>query len=126
MPPFRLSSRKNTSESSSDGCQSQSHAKRIIVSPRRRTMLIDAHAHPDKYEDLLESALTEIREQRIVTVAVSMDPVSYERNLEIGQTCELVLPTFGIHPKRAPEYAHRLSELGPRLERTPMIGEIGL
>jgi TatD DNase family protein len=89
-------------------------------------MLIDAHAHLDKYEDSLESALDEIKDQRILTVAVSMDPISYQRNLEIGQMCELVLPTFGIHPKRAAEYADRLGELGPSMERTSMIGEIGL
>ena len=85
-------------------------------------MFIDAHAHLDKYEDSLESALDEIQAQQIFTVAVSMDPASYQRNLEIGQMCELVLPTFGIHPKSATEYAGRLEELGPWLERTPAIG----
>ena len=89
-------------------------------------MLIDAHAHLDKYEGSLESALDEIQAQQIFTVAVSMDPASYQRNLEIRHTCELVLPTFGIHPKRAAEYAGRLEELGPWIERTPAIGEIGL
>ena len=89
-------------------------------------MLIDAHAHLDKYGAELQAALEEIKENQILTIAVSMDLPSYERNLEIGERCDLVLPTFGVHPKRAPEYADRLSELNQAIERSPMIGEIGL
>lgn len=89
-------------------------------------MLIDAHAHLDKYGEELQAALEEIKEQRIFTVAVSMDLPSYQRSLEIAQLCQFVLPTFGVHPKRAPEYADRLSELSPFIEQSPAIGEIGL
>jgi TatD DNase family protein len=38
----------------------------------------------------------------------------------------LVLPTFGIHPRRAAEYADRLTEIGRHIESSPAIGEIGL
>lgn len=89
-------------------------------------MLIDAHAHLDKYGDAREAALKQIREHRVFTIAVSMDISSYQSCLEIGDACELVLPTFGIHPRRAPEYADRLRELGPLIEQSPAIGEIGL
>lgn len=89
-------------------------------------MLIDAHAHLDKYGTELKAALEEIKEHRVFTIAVAMDLPSYERSLEIGDMCELVLPTFGVHPKRAPEYAERLSELIPYIEQSPAIGEIGL
>lgn len=89
-------------------------------------MLVDAHAHVDRYGDLLEPALTEIREHRILTVATAMDLLSYQRNLEIAERCELVLPTFGVHPKCASEYAHRLGEISGLIEKTPAIGEIGL
>lgn len=89
-------------------------------------MLIDAHAHLDCYGEELESALTEIAEHRILTIAVSMDLPSYQRSLEIADRCNLVLPTFGVHPKRAPEYAGRLGELSTFIEQSPMIGEIGL
>jgi TatD DNase family protein len=89
-------------------------------------MLVDAHAHLDKYGEQLESALEEIERHRIFTWAVSMDLPSYERNLEIAESCSLVLPTFGIHPRRAPDYASRLSELSSWIERSPAIGEIGL
>jgi TatD DNase family protein len=55
-----------------------------------------------------------------------MDVPSYKRSLEIGDECDLVLPTFGIHPRRAPEYVDHLSDLGPLIEQSPAIGEIGL
>ena len=89
-------------------------------------MLIDAHAHLDHYGDELESALGEINQHRIFTIGNSMDLPSYRRNLEIAEMCDLVLPTFGIHPKRAPQYAGRLRDLNQVIEQSPMIGEIGL
>ena len=90
-------------------------------------MLIDAHAHLDRYEDdRLEAALEEIVQHRIFTVSNSMDLPSYQRNLEIARSCEFVLPTFGVHPWNAPEYADRLGDLGGAIERSPMLGEIGL
>ena len=89
-------------------------------------MLVDAHAHLDKYGKGLAPALEEIEQHGIFTWAVSMDLPSYERNLEIAESCSLVLPTFGIHPRRAPDYASRLNELSSWIERSPAIGEIGL
>jgi TatD DNase family protein len=89
-------------------------------------MLIDAHAHLDKYSEELPKALEEIKEQQIFTIAVAMDVPSYKRSLEITEGCALVLSTFGIHPRRAPKYADHLSELGPLIEQSPAIGEIGL
>ncbi len=93
-------------------------------------MLIDAHSHLDRYdllgEGLLESALEEIVQHRIFTISNSMDFPAYRRNLEIGEMCDLVLPTFGVHPWNAPQYAHRLNDLSEAVEQSPMIGEIGL
>jgi TatD DNase family protein len=89
-------------------------------------MFVDAHMHLDKYGADLNAALQEIGTQRIFTIAVAMDVPSYKRSLEIGDQCELVLPTFGIHPRRAPEYVDRLSELSQLIEQSPAIGEIGL
>ena len=65
-------------------------------------MFIDAHVHIDKYGADLNEALQEIRTRRIFTIAVAMDAPSYKRSREIGDRCDLVLPTFGIHPRRAP------------------------
>jgi TatD DNase family protein len=89
-------------------------------------MLIDAHVHLDKYGDLLDQALQEIAEQQIFTVATAMDVPSYLELQKIGDRSELVLPIFGIHPRRAAEYADRLPELSRYIERSPAIGEIGL
>ena len=89
-------------------------------------MLIDAHVHLDKYGDLLDQALKEIEEHRIFTIATAMDVPSYLELRKIGQRSDLVLPTFGIHPRRATEYADRLQEIGRHIESSPAIGEIGL
>ncbi len=93
-------------------------------------MLVDAHSHIDRYdlvgEGALESALGEITQHRIFTISNSMDLPSYERNLAIGEMCDLVLPIFGVHPWNAPKYAHRLEDLSEAIEQSPMIGEIGL
>ena len=89
-------------------------------------MLIDAHVHLDKYGDLLEHALREIERENIFTVATAMDVPSYQDLQEIGRRSALVLPTFGIHPRRAPQYVARLRELGRYIEMSPAIGEIGV
>ena len=88
-------------------------------------MLIDAHAHLDHYDEPRE-ALARIEHRRILTLANSMDPVSYERNLALAEGCPLVLPSFGIHPRRAAQYPHRLAELSGLVEQSPMLGELGL
>ena len=89
-------------------------------------MLIDAHVHLDKYGDLLDQALQQIEREPIFTVATAMDVPSYLELQRIGQRCDLVLPIFGIHPRRAAEYVDRLSEIGCYIENSPAIGEIGL
>ncbi|MEX0805744.1 MAG: TatD family hydrolase [Candidatus Binatia bacterium] len=89
-------------------------------------MLIDAHVHLDKYGDLLDEALNEIERERIFTFATAMDAPSYLELRQIAQRSALVLPTFGIHPKRAPEYVGRLHQLSQYIETSPAIGEIGL
>ncbi len=89
-------------------------------------MLIDAHAHIDRYGEKLNAALEEIEDYRIFTIATAMDLPSYKALCLIAQRCNLVLATFGIHPKRAPGYAIRLRELNPYIDASPAIGEIGL
>ena len=89
-------------------------------------MLIYAPEHLDQYGEDLNAVLKEIKEHQVFTIAVAMDVPSYTRCQEIGDVCDLVLPTFGIHPRRAPEYVDRLSELSPFIQQSPAIGEIGL
>src|SRR6266571_5295095 len=89
-------------------------------------MFVDAHAHLDKYGDLLDEALQQIQQHRIFTIATAMDLPSYFQLQQIAERSDLVLPTFGVHPRRAPEYADRLDELSLFIEQSPAIGEIGL
>ncbi|MCD6161783.1 MAG: TatD family hydrolase [candidate division Zixibacteria bacterium] len=89
-------------------------------------MLIDAHAHLDRYESQLESALNEINRHKIFTISNSMDLHSYSRNLEIARKCRFVLPAFGIHPWHADSYCERLDELEKPTSESIIIGEIGL
>jgi TatD DNase family protein len=49
------------------------------------------------------SAPAEIIQRGILTVSNAMDLSSYKRNLEISEMCNLVLPTFGVHPWNASE-----------------------
>ncbi len=89
-------------------------------------MFIDAHAHLDKYGDLLDEALRQIAQDKIFTVATAMDLPSFLELQKIGERSELILPTFGIHPRRAVDYADRLQEVARYIEASPAIGEIGL
>jgi TatD DNase family protein len=89
-------------------------------------MLIDAHSHLDLYEDTLDAALEEIRQRSIFTVSNSLGLESYQRNLEIAEACEWVLPIFGVHPWFAHQYVDRLDELDAAIAKSPMLGEIGL
>jgi TatD DNase family protein len=89
-------------------------------------VLIDAHAHVDRYGDALPAALQEIERHRILTISNAMDLESYQRNLEITAGCSWVLPIFGVHPWNAVQYVTRLEELGEAIAASPMLGEIGL
>jgi TatD DNase family protein len=89
-------------------------------------MLIDAHVHLDKYGYQLDEALKQVETERIFTVATAMDVPSYLEMRKIGERSDLVLPTFGVHPRRAAAYADRLPEISRYIETSPAIGEIGL
>lgn len=96
-------------------------------SPHDKAVFIDAHAHMDAYDEkTLSQALLEVSEHRIFTISTSMDIQSYERASRVAETCDWIMPTFGIHPWYAMDYAGRLEELNPYIEQSPMIGEIGL
>jgi len=88
-------------------------------------VFIDSHAHLDKYHEL-EPVLDEIRKDQIITISNSMDIPSYKRNLEIANHCEIVVPTFGIHPWNASQYVESITELTKYIDQSPMLGEVGL
>jgi TatD DNase family protein len=89
-------------------------------------MLVDAHAHVDKYGEDIESALAEIRQIRVLTTAVSMDVESYQSARSLARKEPLITPGFGIHPWNAPMFVGSLSQLLPYVSEAPVIGEIGL
>jgi len=89
-------------------------------------MLIDTHTHIDLYNENENQALAEIDKYRIFSVANSMDPDSYQRNLDIAQDNELILPIFGIHPLNAAKWVEKLPELDWAFDKSPIYGEIGL
>ena len=89
-------------------------------------MIVDAHVHLDGFADALPRALEEIARERILTVAVAMDIESWETTRRIADGNGLIIPTFGVHPWRAPRYRGRLAELDAPLAQTPLVGEAGL
>lgn len=90
-------------------------------------MLIDAHAHLDKYDDDdVETLLAQIEQHRILTLSVSVDEASFLRSEAIAARSSLVVPAFGVHPSEAPRFVDSLDELEGIVARSALIGEIGL
>ena len=93
-------------------------------------MLIDAHAHVDRFEIVsegaLNQALAEIKERNIFTISNSMDLPSYERNIQIAEDCDYILPIFGIHPWNAPKCIQDVNKVRDFLSDKGVMGEIGL
>lgn len=88
--------------------------------------MVDAHTHIDQYGGDLPKALDQIRQLSIHSLAVSMDIPSFRKTQSIAETEPLIIPSFGVHPWKAPEYMDRLDELAEPLEEAFAIGEIGL
>lgn len=90
-------------------------------------MLIDAHAHLDKYgDDEIDGVLEAIERQRILTLSVAEDPASFARAEAIAARSRLVVAGFGIHPSVAQEFVDSLAGVRELAGRSPFIGEIGL
>lgn len=88
---------------------------------------IDAHAHLDQYDDPQQGlVLAELEAQRVLTLSVAMDPPSYARTCALAQHSRWIVPCFGVHPWRAPDYAADLDALQPLIDASPLLGEIGL
>lgn len=88
---------------------------------------IDAHSHLDFYDEKnLEKAIEDINNNRILTLAMSMDIESYNKNKLYSKKSKYIKPCFGIHPWKAYEFKDNLDILIPYIEESEMIGEIGL
>ena len=90
-------------------------------------MLLDAHIHTDKYDDRLFPALANQCDLNdIALLSVSMCIPSYMRIEALAKEYDFIIPSFGIHPWKADDYAGCLSDLDKYLEKADYIGEIGL
>jgi len=89
-------------------------------------MLLDAHTHLDIYKDNLDSVIREITENKIFTIAASMDLPSYVRNKEIAKQSSLIVPALGVHPWNAHKHTGKLEDFKEAVEESPLFGEIGL
>jgi TatD DNase family protein len=88
-------------------------------------MFVNAHAHLG-IDEILDKALIDIVEHKIVFVSCSVDIPSYKEALKIAERSEWILPAFGIHPSRAHHYADKLDMLKDFFDTCLMMGEIGL
>lgn len=70
-------------------------------------MLVDAHAHLDRYGVRLADAIGQIEEHRILTVAVAMDVESYLESKALAERFPSIRPSFGVHPWEAPPLSRR-------------------
>lgn len=89
-------------------------------------MYIDAHNHLDFYKENIDKAIDEINENKILTLANSMDVKSYLKNKKFKEKSKYIKLCFGIHPSRAHMYKDDLKFLVPYIEESKIIGEIGL
>lgn len=86
----------------------------------------DFHTHLHQY-DVNDSCLDQINNNKILTIACSMDMASYEKTVEMKNHLgsNLIIPTFGIHPACAMGDFNK-DVAFKYMEESPIIGEIGL
>lgn len=89
-------------------------------------MYIDCHTHLDFFENNIEKAIKDINDNKILTIANSMDIESYIKNKEYSIKSKFIKPCFGIHPWKAADYKGDLQDLIPYIDESEIIGEIGL
>ena len=90
-------------------------------------MLLDVHTHIGSYRGAyLETALEEMRRQRIAAVSNCIDLPCHRRTVEISTRCSLVIPAFGIHPRYAADYVNKLEVIDQKVREALIIGEVGL
>lgn len=90
-------------------------------------MYIDFHNHLDFYtNETIDKAINIINNEKIKTIACSMDEKSYVKNLEISNKSKYIIPIFGIHPWSVDKGKYNLEKLEKYIKTTPLIGEVGL
>lgn len=94
---------------------------------------IDFHTHLDCYknQEELKNQLASIDDEETI-VSASMDASSYKKNLSLANDAKKlnlkakIIPTLGIHPARAQAELKNLDIYRPLLEKSRIIGEIGI
>lgn len=75
---------------------------------------------------MLSKVMAEVNKYDIRFLAVSMCIDSYKRIKNLAAKYTRVIPSFGIHPWNARQYANQLEVLDTFLSEANHIGEIGL
>lgn len=86
-------------------------------------MIIDAHLHITE-NDEKNGILTCIEKGNILGFVAGTNPEDCHRIHKLAQRCNLIIPTYGLHPWYADKYS--LKDMEPYLTACPIIGEIGL
>lgn len=90
-------------------------------------MYIDFHNHLDFYDlNNMNQIIKEIEENKIKTIACSIDRESYNQNCNISKKSNYIIPTFGIHPSTVGKKLDILDEIDVYIKNSLMIGEVGL
>lgn len=91
----------------------------------------DFHTHLDCYKNPAELK-KQLSAFEGIIVTSSMDAWSYKKNLLIAADAQKsgfkakIIPAIGVHPAKAQDELERISSYKPLLEKSPIIGEIGM
>ncbi|MBF7097152.1 TatD family hydrolase [Alkalibacter mobilis] len=89
-------------------------------------MYVDAHTHLEQFEDKIGDAINKMEKDKIMSVACSMNPGSYEYSKKFAEGKDLIIPAFGIHPWEAHKFVDDLDVFDSCIMESQLIGEIGL
>ena len=67
------------------------------------TWIYDAHIHlsDTEYENDIPLILNSMKKLRIKACCVSMDHISSQKTLQLGEKSDFILPFIGVHPEKA-------------------------
>jgi TatD DNase family protein len=86
---------------------------------------VDTHCHVDLYPDA-GPLLAEAEANRVLVVAVTNAPSVFFHTRKLAERCRYLLPAVGLHPELVGTHGHEISQIGPLLEHTRFVGEVGL
>ena len=93
------------------------------------TWLYDAHIHlsDTEYQHDIPLILNSMKKLRIKACCVSMDHISSQKTLQLGEKSDFILPFIGVHPEKAQNETEQTFKLIEENNKKILgIGEIGL